>query len=227
MRAVEVGDRLVDEILVPVLELVDALDRAVVVGVEMSITSSIDAPGQDALGDAPHRVLDPVQLFPSPRVRLVEIEIDAGEVARRTTRSGRARPGCGDRPPGRTRRGGTRRARRSPRWRARPRPRAWCRRDAARRACGRTDRCRARRPRSPPAPRTRAPGAAPRRALARLRRAATPRCSRATSGTRVMRSVAMAQSSSVSRRMRSKHWRATGSGCAMIRTSRSRSPASY
>ena len=61
-----------------------------------------------------HRVLDAVQLLPAPRVRLVEVELDAVERRGRTARSARARPGRGDRPRARTRRAGTRRVARTP-----------------------------------------------------------------------------------------------------------------
>jgi hypothetical protein len=80
--AVQVGDRLVDQLLVPRSELVDAFDGAGVVGVEVLDHLVDRRTGDDALGDAAHGVLDAVQLFPTPRVRLVEIEVDAVEIAR-------------------------------------------------------------------------------------------------------------------------------------------------
>ncbi len=62
-----------------VLERVDAFDGAVVVGLEI-VARFVDRRARaDAFGDAPHLVFDAMQLFPSPRVGLVEIEIDAGE----------------------------------------------------------------------------------------------------------------------------------------------------
>ena len=82
MRAVELGDGGVEQLLVPALERVDALDRAGGIGLEV-LDHGVDVgAGDDALGDLAHRVLDAVQLVPPPRVRLVEVELDAVEVLR-------------------------------------------------------------------------------------------------------------------------------------------------
>ncbi len=82
MGPVEVGDRLVDQLLIPGAERVDSFDRARVVGVEV-LDHLVDRRSRDdAFGDAAHGVLDAVQLFPTPCVRFVEIELDAVEVAR-------------------------------------------------------------------------------------------------------------------------------------------------
>ena len=89
-----------------------------------SITVSTSAPGMMRSATCAHRVLDAVQLLPTPRVGLVEVELDAVEVARiqrvalatdrvvLATRAARTpRPGSG-------------RATRTRRWPASPAPRA-------------------------------------------------------------------------------------------------------
>ena len=86
---------------------------AVVVGVEVLDHLVDRRAGQDALADAAHRVLDAVQLLPTPRVRLLEVEVDAVEVAREQRVALARRPDRADRPRARTRRAGTRRAARS------------------------------------------------------------------------------------------------------------------
>ncbi len=79
VHAVELGDRPVDELLVPLPELVDALDRALGVAIEVLDHGRDRLAGQDALADELHLVLDAVQLFDAPRVGLVEVEVDAVE----------------------------------------------------------------------------------------------------------------------------------------------------
>ena len=82
MHPVQLGDGAVEQVLVPAPELVDALDGAGGVGFEV-LDHRIDVGArEDALRHLSHRVLDAVQLVPSPRVRLVEIERDAVEVLR-------------------------------------------------------------------------------------------------------------------------------------------------
>ena len=82
VRAVELGDGGVEQLLVPPPELVDALDGAVRVGLEVLDHLVDGGAGEDPLRDRTHRVLDPVELLPAPGVRLVEVEVDAVEVAR-------------------------------------------------------------------------------------------------------------------------------------------------
>ena len=105
--------------------------------------------GEDALADELHLVLDAVQLVDTPRVRLVEVEIDPVErggeqlVAVAADRVVRVRPAA------RTRRVGTRRASRTRRSQRRPRrASAASSGRRARRGCGRTV---CRRPRRRPA----------------------------------------------------------------------------
>ena len=82
VHAVELGDGAVQQLLVPALERVDALDGARRVGLEV-LDDGVDVgAGDDALRDLAHRALDAVQLVPPPRVGLVEVELDAVEVLR-------------------------------------------------------------------------------------------------------------------------------------------------
>ncbi len=65
--------------LVPPPELVDALDRPRVVVVEVFDHGGDRFAGQNALADRFHVALDAMQLVDAPRVRLVEVEVDAVE----------------------------------------------------------------------------------------------------------------------------------------------------
>ena len=56
-------------------ELVHALDGAVGIGLEVVDHGVERLPGQDALGHLAHGVLDAVELVPTPRVRLGEVEL--------------------------------------------------------------------------------------------------------------------------------------------------------
>ena len=47
-----------------------------------SATATTDSPGRMRAATVAHALLDPVQLLPTPRVRLVEVELDAAERAR-------------------------------------------------------------------------------------------------------------------------------------------------
>ena len=64
VHAVQLGDGGVEQVLVPPAELVDALDGAVRVGLEVRDHLVDGRAGDDALRDRPHRVLDAVQLLP-------------------------------------------------------------------------------------------------------------------------------------------------------------------
>src|SRR5579859_3690403 len=75
--AVELGDGPVDELLIPTLERVDTFDGARRVMVEVIGDRRDALSGQYPLGYCAHALLDAVQLFPTPRVGLVEIELDA------------------------------------------------------------------------------------------------------------------------------------------------------
>ena len=190
----------------------------------------------DALRDLSHRALDAVQLVPTPRVRLVEVERDPVEVLRvervavapdRVTLVGawcvllheeatERRVGLGGPRRQASRAGRAARRRRGPTRRTR------------RRACGRTAGC---------------PGSSPPQVSACLvhatacRRAATTPwaapSARAASmldrpcGTSAMRSAITCQSSAVSRAIRSNAMRTVCTGLPSTRRSRSRSPASY
>ena len=82
MGAVELRHRAVEQLLVPRAERVDAVDRARRIVLEVLDHLVDGRSGHDALGDLAHRVLDAMELVPSPGVRLVEVERDAVEVAR-------------------------------------------------------------------------------------------------------------------------------------------------
>ena len=79
VRPVELRDRAVDQVLVPGPELVLAFDRAAQVVVEVVGDGNHRLVGHHARRDRAHALLDPVELFPPPRVRLVEIELDPVE----------------------------------------------------------------------------------------------------------------------------------------------------
>lgn len=82
MRAVQLLDRLVHQALQPLADLVDALDvPAVLVQVRERDPRGLGA-GQDLLGLLLHLGVEPVVLGPAVRVRLVQVEIRAVEVAR-------------------------------------------------------------------------------------------------------------------------------------------------
>ena len=81
VRAVELGDRRVEQVLQPLAELVDAFDGAVGIGFEMVDHDIERLAGQDALGHLAHRVLDAVELVPTPHVRLGQVELHPVEHA--------------------------------------------------------------------------------------------------------------------------------------------------
>ena len=82
LRPGRIGDRRVDEILVPGLELVDAVDRARRIVLEVFEDLGERRARQDAFADLAHRFLDAVELLPAPLVRVVQVELDAVERAR-------------------------------------------------------------------------------------------------------------------------------------------------
>ncbi len=183
VHAVERGDRGVEQLLVPGPELVDALDHPAGIGLEVRDHLVDGRAGEDALGDLGHRVLDAVQLLPTPRVGLVEVELDAVEVARvqrvplppDRVGLGRVRRVLVDEVAAHRRvgRGGARRqlleARHVSRRRRARTPRA--RRRARGRRVGSTRRVH---PTRRPAPRTRRPDAVPRPPRGRCPRSARP-----------------------------------------------------
>src|SRR6266511_2894018 len=83
VHAVELGDRRVEQVLQPLAELVDTFDGAVGIRLEVLDHGIKRLPGQDALGHLAHRAFDAVELLPTPRVGLGEVELhpveDAGE----------------------------------------------------------------------------------------------------------------------------------------------------
>ena len=80
--AVQRRDGAVEQVLVPAPELVDAFDAAGRIVLEV-LDHRVDVgAGNDPLRDLLHRMLDPVELVPSPGVRLVEVERHAVEVTR-------------------------------------------------------------------------------------------------------------------------------------------------
>jgi hypothetical protein len=81
VRAVELGHGGVEQLLVPGAELGDAFDGARGVVLEVLDHLVDGRAGHDALRDLLHGVLDAVQLVPTPGIGLVEVELDAVEVA--------------------------------------------------------------------------------------------------------------------------------------------------
>ena len=79
MHAVELGDRRVEQVLQPPAELVDTFDGAVGIGLEVVDDRVERLPGQDPFGHLAHGAFDAVELVPSPRVGLGEVELHAVE----------------------------------------------------------------------------------------------------------------------------------------------------
>ena len=79
VHAVQLDDGRIEEVLEPFTELVDTVDHTCRVALEVLDHGVDGLTGQDPLRDGAHRVLDAVQLRPTPLVRLGQVEVDPVE----------------------------------------------------------------------------------------------------------------------------------------------------
>ncbi|MCZ7576174.1 MAG: hypothetical protein M5U18_03625 [Dehalococcoidia bacterium] len=77
MGAVQLGDRPVLEVLHPLAELLDTVDRVGGVRLEELLGLFDGRTGQDAGTGCAHLLFDPVEFVPAPPVGLLQVQFDA------------------------------------------------------------------------------------------------------------------------------------------------------